>query len=514
MKSSTIILAIAVCFIICTQPASAQLWSDYAGKASCVPCHTSIKPIDFAEFEKSGHPWKIQKIDRSKVVGGVYKPFPAGTNVEGVPLAPEATALGFSYTAADTNIAFMIGGFGWKARWMNKDGYIYEGTKAQYNLGTIHPTLKGHGSYNASNVGNAVFALRTPTGLSYTCGACHTTGWKPYDAATQPTRFENRPGFAGNFFEYGVQCEGCHGPAKAHTTNTTIKPTADGFQSCKACHARGSGTRIPVKSDRQFLDHREQYDQMVFTKHRRNANMKCTTCHDPHKSTVYDRGGLKTAGKTCMPCHTGKTINIIVNGTPISHNACDQCHMAYIGMTAVKQNNNRGDQASHMWKIKTAAVNKFQGMWTADSLNVAIPADSIVGITLDFACLGCHTPRDLTWASGHATNIHNKTITVTSVAGEEKVPSAYFISQNYPNPFNPTTSIKFGVPENDQVRISVYNSIGEYVATVADGFYNAGYYTADWSSKDMNGNSVTSGVYIYRIETSKYIDTKKMVLMR
>lgn len=495
-----------------------NLWPDYAGKQACFGCHTSVKPIDLDEFNKSGHPWKVQPIDRSKVdANGVYKPFPAGTNEAGVPLAPEVTALGFSYTSPDSNVAFMIGGFGWKARWMNKQGYIYKGTKAQYNLGTNHPTLKGHGSFDASLVNNQVFALQTPP-APYNCGGCHTTGWKAYNATTQPVRYNNLPGFDGTFFEWGVQCEGCHGPAKNHVDNPTLKPTKDGFTMCKSCHARSQGLKIAVKSDKQLLDHREQYDQMLFTKHRRTANMTCVTCHDPHKSTVYDRGGLKTTGKTCQPCHADKsniTMTIVRGGsTTQAVHTCKDCHMPYVGNTAVKQNNNRGDQVSHMWKINTSAVNKFQGMFTTDSLAVRIPADSVVAQTLDFSCLGCHTTRDLNWASNYATGIHGKSIVVNVVGEQQIVPSAFYISQNYPNPFNPSTTIQFGLPEASEVRLVVYNMMGQRVVTLVSGRLNAGVHTVQWNGKDGDGKAVASGTYVYQLETDKFIDAKRMILMK
>ncbi len=515
-------------FLFAFSDANSQAtWPDYAGKAACFGCHTFIKPIDLAEFNKSGHPWKIQKIDTTKVgVDRVYRPFPTGTNEYGVPLAPEALALGYRYDDLyqDSSVSYMIGGFGWKARWMNKNGWIFEGTKAQFNLGTnILGNPKTFSAYNAANVSNRTFSLRTDTtGLLYTCGGCHTTGWKKYDAVNSPHRYENKPGFDGTFFEFGVQCEGCHGPSKAHTTTTSIKPPKDGFDGCKTCHARGLGLRIPIRTDRLFLDHREQYDQMIFTKHRRSANMTCVTCHDPHKSTVYDRGGLKSTAKTCGPCHTGKAINIIKDGNPIQpHTSCNDCHMPYIGLTAVRQNTNRGDQASHMWKINVNPVNRYQpyntqpAMFdTSANLRVNIPTDSIVAHTLDFACLGCHTTKDLTWASGHATGMHSKTIIITNVGDDKNIPSAWYLKQNYPNPFNPSTMIKFGLPTESNVKITIFDIDGRLINTIADAKYAAGEHQATWNGTDASGKLVATGVYIYRLDTDQYNQTKKMLLMK
>lgn len=534
MKRIILILSCAVALLaVSAIPLVAQdLWPDYTGNARCRSCHQfavgTAKAIDMAEFDKSGHPWKIQRIDRSKVdAQGIYKPFPTGTNVDGIPLAPEARTAGFSYTAADTSIAYMIGGFGWKARWMSKNGWIYEGTKAQYNIGMHHPTLKNHGPYNAANVVNRTFSLRdtvAQTGLSYTCGSCHTTGWKPYDAATQPVRYDNRPDFAGTFSEFGVQCEGCHGPGRAHadlpSKANILTHRYDGEFGCIKCHARGLGTRIPVKSGNKFLDHREQYDQMQFTKHRRSARMTCVTCHDPHRSTMYDRGGLKTEGTKCEPCHTSKAVSItkVVGGvsTPTPH-SCQDCHMPFIGSTAIEQNDNRADQASHMWKINTAAVGKIPTMWTSatGTLNVVIPSDSIVAHTLDFACLGCHTTKSLTWASGYAKGIHTKSPIVVNVEGAAaQIPSAFYLAQNYPNPFNPSTMISFGLPQASDVYLAVYNVVGQEIKVLTQGRYAAGSHTVTWDGRDATGESVASGVYLYKLVTDNWMQTKKMMLMQ
>lgn len=509
MKNTLYILA---ALLLATSIGQAQdLWPDYGGSSSCFTCHAGMKD----EFMKSGHPWKVQKIDVSKVdANGYYKPFPAGTNETGVVLAPEVVAAGFSM-ADPTKIGFMIGGYGWKTRWMDKDGYIYKGTKAQYNLGTIHPDKRGHGAYDAAQVGNQVFALAA-TPAKYDCGTCHTTGWKPYVAGSQEVRKDNLPGFEGTFLEWGVMCEGCHGPSKNHTQNPTgVKPPKDGFDGCKTCHARGKGDRIPVKGDKMFLDHREQYDMMKYSKHRQTANMTCVTCHDPHKSTVYDRGGLKSTAKTCQPCHSNRqniTVTIISGGNQRTHtHECVDCHMPYVGNSAVKANNNRGDEASHMWAINTEPVNRWQGMFTADSLNVDI-SKGTASHTLDFACLGCHTSRDVQWASGYAKDMHTKTITVS--AERTAAPSAFVLNQNYPNPFNPSTTITFGLPSAQNVTISIYDELGRLVKVILNGRFDAGMHQTLWDGTDASGAFVNSGTYFYRLEADEFRQTRKMLMMK
>ncbi len=83
------------------------------------------------------------------------------------------------------------------------------------------------------------------------------------------------------------------------------------------------------------------------------------------------------------------------------------------------------------------------------------------------------------------------------------------LSQNYPNPFNPTTNIKFALPKEGNVRLSVYNMLGQQVAELVNGFKSAGSYSVEW-----NANNLATGVYVYRLEASGSIMTKKMMLVK
>ena len=88
-------------------------------------------------------------------------------------------------------------------------------------------------------------------------------------------------------------------------------------------------------------------------------------------------------------------------------------------------------------------------------------------------------------------------------------PEEYSLSQNYPNPFNPATTIKFAIPENSQVKLIIYNSLGEQIKTLVNGFKPAGNYTVNF-----NASKLVSGIYYYRLESTHFNSVKKMILLK
>lgn len=94
------------------------------------------------------------------------------------------------------------------------------------------------------------------------------------------------------------------------------------------------------------------------------------------------------------------------------------------------------------------------------------------------------------------------------------VPDVFDLSQNHPNPFNPVTTISYSVARKTNVNISVFNILGQKVATLVDGEVAAGPQEARWEGVDDNGSNVASGIYFYKMITDDFIETRKMALMR
>jgi len=114
------------------------------------------------------------------------------------------------------------------------------------------------------------------------------------------------------------------------------------------------------------------------------------------------------------------------------------------------------------------------------------------------------------WVTGNPSifkTITGGVIGITPISGE--VPKVYSLSQNYPNPFNPATTIRFDLPKDANIKITLYDIMGREVQTLAGEFKKAGSYKLDF-----DGSALSSGTYFYRLQAGEFVDTKKMVLIK
>ena len=129
-----------------------------------------------------------------------------------------------------------------------------------------------------------------------------------------------------------------------------------------------------------------------------------------------------------------------------------------------------------------------------------------------------------TWTSGMASPGDVSLVThpgdassfpiATDVNEITNLPIEYKLNANYPNPFNPSTNISFSISQNSNVILEIYNAVGEKVKTLVNQNYSVGIHSATWNAKDDFGNKVNSGVYIYRLVTNNFTETKRMVLLK
>ncbi|MGE5500272.1 MAG: T9SS type A sorting domain-containing protein [Syntrophothermus sp.] len=99
-------------------------------------------------------------------------------------------------------------------------------------------------------------------------------------------------------------------------------------------------------------------------------------------------------------------------------------------------------------------------------------------------------------------------------SNNNNLPGEYQLDQNYPNPFNPATLIKFSLPETANIKLKIYNIDGREVRTLLDETEQAGTRIVNWDGKNNNGQDVSSGIYVYRIESEKFTQSRRMIKIK
>jgi len=94
------------------------------------------------------------------------------------------------------------------------------------------------------------------------------------------------------------------------------------------------------------------------------------------------------------------------------------------------------------------------------------------------------------------------------------LPDKHSLHQNYPNPFNPPTPLRYDLPEQGHVRITIYDMLGRDVKTLINEYQDPGYRSIIWDATNDYGKPVSAGMYLYQIQAGEYNSTKKMVLLK
>ncbi|MCF8262848.1 MAG: choice-of-anchor D domain-containing protein [Melioribacteraceae bacterium] len=165
------------------------------------------------------------------------------------------------------------------------------------------------------------------------------------------------------------------------------------------------------------------------------------------------------------------------------------------------------------FKVSTTEAGKVTLDW--NSILDDIPAEIKNNFDFILSGYGISGGLDMLISGEYKFNADANTIYTfkisASVTGveSETIPEQYALDQNYPNPFNPTTMIKFALPNNSSVRLSVYNLLGEEVKVLVNQELSGGYHSVEFSANDL-----PSGLYFYKLTAGNFVEIKKMMLMK
>jgi hypothetical protein len=335
----------------------------YLGSSICILCHGSISNDIVDAYLDSGHHFALKKIIAAAPEYPSFAP--------GVP-EPPAT---FQWN----DILYAVGGYGWKAYYVNLNGFLLtngiDDIDAQYNLPSTF--LKTSGQFVS-------YADNQTVPKPFDCGPCHTTG---YSASGNQN---NISGLVGTWKEDGVGCEACHGPGSNHATfPSSVSPPDDPAQACVNCHVRDNKT--VVESENGLILDQQQSDELLAGA---KFYFECVSCHDPHASAHYN-GSASGSGiiQECTNCHTNVSV-----GLGMQFLRCIDCHMPYavnsgaqISYQDTDENNLIvGNVRTHVFTINAAAQSPAE-MFSPDGKTLAVGSDGRAkGLTLNFVCQSCH----------------------------------------------------------------------------------------------------------------------------
>jgi hypothetical protein len=326
--------------------------AEYVGDQLCAGCHYDLSQT----YLQSGHPWSLTAITEAKS-----------------PSYPFTQLASFPQGHTLNDISYIIGGYFWKALFVDSQGYIITGAPGssseanylnQFNFANLN--LGFSTSWSSYHAGQAE--------LTFTCGACHTTGYSTHGSQ------DDLPGIVGSWAQPGVRCESCHGPGSLHANNPTgihmLVEQDSGL--CQQCHQNASTADLEIVNG--LIQHADQYGDLTQSKHQ---VLDCVTCHDPHSGVVQlDVAGQPATKLLCQDCHWQEA-QVQNNLAHVEINlGCTDCHMPnLIQVASANVKGFTGDLPTHVMAINPRQVNQFN------------PDGSLASgqISLDYACRHCHS---------------------------------------------------------------------------------------------------------------------------
>ncbi|MCC7431660.1 T9SS type A sorting domain-containing protein [bacterium] len=167
----------------------------------------------------------------------------------------------------------------------------------------------------------------------------------------------------------------------------------------------------------------------------------------------------------------------------------------------------------------TPTIQLQNGMTSGTLINLVFKVNgSVSNGTISFTQVDPNTtPNGFIFNAGTVpTTLVNGTVDITTDAKENNnpLPKSFALRQNYPNPFNPTTKIQYDLPTSSFVTLKIFNTLGQEVKTLVNQKIEAGYHSVLWNGLDNKNKMVSSGVYIYKIQTDSFSNVKKAIFIK
>ncbi|MEN8224390.1 MAG: T9SS type A sorting domain-containing protein [Bacteroidota bacterium] len=486
-------------------PGGKNVTATYVGSDACSGCHST----HYNDWVVSGHPYKFTVIENGQPP--VFPP----ESINFQDSWMDSLADG-SHTWDD--IAGVIGGYGWKSRFVGTDGHVIGTPGSSFSTAGY-----GHNQFNfygGEEHGWVDYHATSETIYNYGCFKCHTTG-----ADTTGTWLDGVDGL-GTFTESGIGCEACHGPGSEHIAapssanidlvyehahldnsigglqigddvQTPNANSDDATFLCGTCHNRSYTD--PINAGGGFIKHHEQWDEFVASDHY-EAGFDCLTCHDPHKRVIWDGDGIT---KTCGTCHADQVQTVNHDGGA----TCLDCHMPYAAKSGTTRGESGfvGDVRSHLLRI----IPDTASMFTADGSAVKDDDEREAALSPAYSCLGCHNddPGDL---------IPDKTLEQAAM-GAVNMHDPSYISQYkniismgvYPNPSRGASNIHFVLSKSEMVSIEIFNTSGQLVYTLKHQPMLAGEQLIQWDA-----SSFEAGYYFIQLTAGNQVSVQKLILMK
>ncbi len=408
----------------------------------------------------------------------------------------------------------------------------------------------GPASEHTSNPG----AVKPNTGVTAeTCGTCHQDAHHPYIEEWQLSAHSGSNShpvpFLQDRFRNSPECSGCHtmqgfiefvGETQADTVN--IIPAVTGSYGddslpivCAACHdphpaiQHESQLRLPA-ADLCVKCHNPEDAQPGDTPHHATSSMwagvdavefagfsyrtqsphqfvepaasnKCITCH------VFQTEGDFSDPANPIPAAVGHTFRPRIEAC--GQSGCHESGFSEVGPFGPFDYKRRQTFTDSLTTVlRDILENVSSSDSTTQTFSEALFNLQFVEASGSHGVHNSWYAEDILTATIQVSRDNFTIVAVEPVPGAE-IPKAYSLRQNYPNPFNPATVIEFEVPTVSHVRLTVFNAIGQHVATLADDQMEPNRYKVDFDATNL-----PSGLYFYSLEAGETLLTRKMLVVK